>query len=58
MKDYEKLLIKIVNEFADDYSVEEVLDILFPGQSFGEIMNDAFNAGLIPNDIMENFINE
>lgn len=57
MKDYEKLLISVINDYADDYGAEAVLEILFPGASIGEIMNDAFNAGLIPDEDMEKFIN-
>lgn len=58
MKDYEKLLISVVNDFVDDYSVEELLQILYEGASIGEVINDMFNAGLIPNDVMEEFLND
>lgn len=58
MKDYEKLLISVVNDFTDDYSIEELLETLFPGASVGEIVNEMFNSGLIPNDVMEKFLND
>lgn len=58
MKDYEKILISVVNDFVDDYSVEELLQILYEGASIGEVVNDMFNAGLIPNDVMEEFLND
>jgi hypothetical protein len=57
VKDYEKLLIGVINDYADEYGIEAVLEILFPGASIGEVMNDAFNAGLIPDEDMEKFIN-
>ena len=58
MKNYEKMLISAVNDYADDYSIEDVLELLFPGASIGEIVNDAYNAGLIPNEDMEKFLND
>lgn len=58
MKNYSKILINTVNEYADDYSIEEVLEILFPGMSIGEIVNEAYEAGIIPNDVMEEFLND
>lgn len=57
MKDYEKVLISVINDYADDYGAEAVLDILFPSATIGEILNDVFNAGLIPDEDMEKFIN-
>lgn len=58
MKNYEKLLISAVNDYAADYSIEDVLELLFPGASIGEIVNDAYNAGLIPDEDMEKFLND
>lgn len=59
MKNYDKLMIEVVNDFADDYGVEGVLEELFGEDfDFGEIIVDMFNSGLIPNDKMEKFINE
>ena len=51
-------MISVVNDFVDDYSVEELLQILYEGASIGEVINDMFNAGLIPNDVMEEFLND
>lgn len=58
MKNYEKLLISVVNDYADDNGLDGLLDELFPGASIGEIVNDMFNAGLIPEDVMERFLND
>jgi hypothetical protein len=59
MKNYDLQMAEIVNDFADDYGVEGVLEELF-GEDYdlGEIIVDMFNSGLIPNDRMEAFINE
>lgn len=58
LKDYEKLLIGVVNDYVDDYSIQELFEILFPGATVGEIVNDMFNSGLIPDDVMEEFLND
>lgn len=59
MRNFDKEMMEIINGYADDYGVEGVLEELF-GEDFdiGEIIVDMFNAGLIPNDRMEGFINE
>lgn len=50
-------LISILNDYADDYGVEGLLEELFgEGMTIGEILNDHFNAGLIPTDRMEAFL--
>lgn len=54
----ESNLISLINAYADDYSIEEVLDEFFPGMSIGEIMNDCWNGGLIPTDRMDKFLND
>ena len=55
----EATLITLLNDYADDYSVEELLEELF-GQdmTIGELLNDHFNAGLIPTDVMDRFLND
>jgi hypothetical protein len=57
MKDYEKLLIQVINEYVDDYGIEALFEELNLG-SAGEVINDMYNSGLIPDDTMEKFINE
>lgn len=58
MKDYTKLLISVVEDFKDDNGVDELFEVLFPGASIGEIVNDMYEAGLIPDDVMEAFLND
>lgn len=58
MKDYTKLLISVVEDFKDDNGIEELFEALFPGASIGEIVNDMYEAGLIPDDVMEAFLND
>lgn len=58
MKNYDLVMQGIVNDFADDYGVDGVLSELF-GEDFdiGELIVDMYNAGLIPTDKMEAFVN-
>lgn len=56
MKDFEKNFISVVNDYADDYGTEAVLDEFYPGMSIGEILLDHYNHGGIPEDILEKFL--
>lgn len=59
MKNFDKEMMEVVNDFAEDYGTDGVLEELFgEGFDLGEIVVDMFNAGLIPNDKMEKFVNE
>lgn len=58
MKVYDKKLIEAVNDYADEEGIEEVLDRVFPGATIGEIVVDMYNAGLIPEDVMERFLED
>lgn len=58
MKNFERLFINVINDYADDYSVEDVLDELFPGATVGEILLDMYNLGGIPEDRLEKFLEE
>jgi hypothetical protein len=52
-------LISILNDYADDYGIQGLLDELFgEGVTIGEILNDHWNGGLIPNDVMEKFLTD
>lgn len=56
MKDFEKELASVVDDFEADHGVYGVLDELFPGVSLGELVVDMYNSGMIPNDVMEKFL--
>lgn len=58
MKDYEKLLISVVNDYAAEHGLEAVFEVLFPGMSAGELVRDMFDAGLIPDEDLERFLGE
>jgi hypothetical protein len=50
-------LINLLNAYADDYSIQELLDELFgEGITIGDVLADHWNAGLIPTDVMEKFL--
>lgn len=56
MKDFEKELMSVVQEYADDYGVEGVLEELFPKMTIGELVVEMYNSGMIPEDILEGFL--
>jgi hypothetical protein len=58
MKNYEVQLISVINDFADEYSMEELFDELFPGMSVGELVLEMYNAGIIPDDALETFLED
>ena len=58
MKNYEVQLISVINDFADEYSMEELFDELFPGMSAGELVLEMYNAGIIPDDALETFLED
>lgn len=58
MNDFEKNFISVVNDYADDYGSDAVLDELFPGQTLGEILWDVYNLGGIPTDTLEKFLSD
>lgn len=56
MKVYETKLISVLNDFADEYGTDGLLDELVPGASIGEIIVDMYNAGILPEDVIERFL--
>lgn len=58
MNNFEQKLIEVTNDFVDDYSMEDLFDIIFPGMSAGELLVDMYNAGLVPDDKLEEFLND
>lgn len=56
MKNYMRLLIEAVNERAEEIGLEELLEELFPGMSVGEVVGEMYEAGLIPEDVIENYL--
>lgn len=50
--------IGVVNGFLEDYSLSDLFDELFPGQSHSEIIYEMYEAGLIPEDMLEKFLND
>lgn len=58
MKDFEKELMSVVDDFEADYGISGVLEELFPGMSLGELVVDMYNSGMIPDDVMEKFLEQ
>ena len=57
-REFEKKIIDASNEFAYNQSVLELLEFLFPGQEIGNIVVDAKNTDLIPEDVIERLIGD
>lgn len=58
MKNFEWRLLQAVNDFIDEYGVEELFETLFPGSTIGELVVDMYNAGLLPDDTLEEFLHD
>lgn len=58
MKNFEQTLIDVTNDYAADYGMEAVFDMIFPGMSAGELLVEMYNSGLIPDDKLEEFLND
>lgn len=56
MRSFDTQLIGVLNAYADDYGVEGLLDELVPGLSIGEVLTELYNAGGIPDDVIEKFL--
>lgn len=52
------MMITVCNDFAEDYGVEAVLEELFPHSSIGELVYSMYEAGLIPDDVIEKFLED
>lgn len=57
-REFEKRIRESANDFAYHQSVLELLEFIFPNQEIGDIILDAYNADLIPEDIIERLIGE
>lgn len=57
-REFERRIRDSANDFAYNQSVIELLEFIFPGQEIGDIILDAYNADLIPEDIIERLIGE
>lgn len=58
MKELSRKIITTINLAADEYGVSEVLEQLFPGMSLGELINDMYEAGLLPDEDLEAFLED
>lgn len=56
MKEFERQMITIFNEYAEDHGPQGVLEELFPGMTIGELVYNMYESGMIPEDTMEKFL--
>lgn len=49
--------IEVVNNFLDDYTLADLFDELFPAQNKAEVIYEMYENGMIPEDMMEKFLN-
>lgn len=58
MTKFENEMVVVFDGFVADSNWSELFEILFPGASAGEIVLDMYNSGLIPNEMIERFLEE
>ena len=51
-------LISVVEDYAHDYGEDALLEELFPHLSIGEIVWEMYEYGMIPEDVLEEFLND
>ncbi len=56
MKNVDRLFISVMNDYAEEHGVDGLLEELFPSMTVGEFLLDCYNAGLLPDDIVERFL--
>ena len=50
--------IGVVNDSLEDYTLNDLFDELFPAQGKAEIIYEMYENGMIPEDMMEKFLND
>jgi len=58
MKNLQNKFIEVVADYINDYGVDGLLAELFPNRDPSEIFWDMYEAGMIPDDMMERFLND
>lgn len=50
--------IGVMNDYLEDYTLNDLFDELFPAQGKAEIIYEMYENGMIPEDMMEKFLND
>jgi hypothetical protein len=58
LKKFDKLFIEVTDDYVVDYGMEALFEELLPDLTPGQIALELYNAGVIPTDKVEKFINE
>lgn len=58
MKELSRKIITTINDAADQFGSDEVLEQLFPGMTLGELVNEMYEGGLLPSDVLEEFLED
>lgn len=56
MTNYMKRLMVAMNEYATEYGLEALLEEFFPEMTPGELLVEMYEAGMIPDDQIEKFL--
>jgi len=56
MREFDKTIMNAVNEKYGNSN--EFLEEFFPNMTVGELVVEMYNAGLIPDDIIESILND
>lgn len=52
----ESQLILAFHDYVDEFGLDALVEKIWPGINIGELFADIYNAGLIPEDVMEEFL--
>ena len=58
MKNMQKLFLQVLSDYIDDYGTDELFEELFPGRDVAEVFYEMYESGMIPEDLMEKFLND
>ncbi len=56
MTNFMKRLIEAMNDYADEEGVEALLEELFPDMTIGELIGEMYEAGMLPDDVIERIV--
>lgn len=51
-------MIDVFDAHADDYGLEDLMEQIFGDMTAGEIIADMYEYGMIPNEVIERFLEE
>lgn len=56
MKHFMRLLVEAMNDYTEEHGVEALFQEIFPDMTMGELIGEMYEAGMIPEDVIERFL--